>query len=157
MRLQQALYVDPKPVASIRLRIFTEDVPLSAVVLITDIQLQSGEQPTGVVFNPAEAGTTPSGAQYRNGVLNPGLRVVALSNADKAAPTRLEVRNASGKTRVGSYRFGDLQGDAVVDGLGYSATAGYGRAPIITERQDLNLDTDITLRTHVRLAWEDRE
>ena len=57
MRLQQPIHVD-KPVASIKLKISATDVPLSASVTITDIQLQAGEQPTGVVPNPREIGTT---------------------------------------------------------------------------------------------------
>ena len=155
MRLQQPIHVD-KPVQSIKLRITTTDVPLSAAVLITDIQLQPGEQATGVVPNPAEIGTTPTREQYRNGVINPGLKVVALSNAGKATPISMNIR-AKGPAQIGSYRFGTLNGPALADGERHSASHGYGLVPIITERQDLNLDTMVTSRAHLRLGWIERE
>lgn len=154
MRLQQPIYVD-KPVASIRLKISAADVPTSASVTITDIQLQAGEQPTGVVPNPREIGTTIDRAQYRNGVINPGLQVVALSNGDKAAPAYMRIRG-KGKTRVGAYKFGELNGVAEVDGLNHFASQGYGRAPIITERQDLTLNTTLQGRAHLQLSWNER-
>lgn len=156
MRLRQSIYAKPKGVTSIRLRITATDVPTSAAVRLTDIQLQPGETPTGVVFNPSEAGTVPGRAQYRNGVIPPGVRVVALSNADKATPALMSIRDAAGVVNVGSYRFGDVQGTATVDGVNHTATHGYGRAPIITERQDLNLRTELSERVHLRLAWEER-
>lgn len=155
VRLQQPLYVD-KPVASVKLRVMARDVPTSAAVIVTDIQLQAGELATGVVPNPAEVGTTAGRAQYRNGVINNKLSVIALSNGDRAAPVRVNVRNAAGVTRIGSYRFGDVQGDATVDGPNGTATHGWGRAPIITERQDLHLEAEATGRIHLRLAWHER-
>lgn len=155
MRLQQPLYVD-KPVASIRLRIAARDVPTSASVTVTDIQLQPGELPTGIVPNPAEVGTTRGRAQYRNGVVNNKMRLVAMSNADKAAPVKMTVRNAAGKTRVGAYRFGTVNGTATADGPRNTATHGHGRAPVITERQDLHLRAEATGRVHLRLAWNER-
>ena len=154
MRLQQPIYVD-KPVASIKLKIIATDVPTSASVTITDIQLQAGEQPTGIVPNPAEVGTAIGRAQYRNGVINPGLQVVALSNADKAAPVYMRIRG-KGVTRVGAYKFGALNGVAEVDGLNHYASQGYGRAPIVTERQDLTLNTVLTGRAHLQASWNER-
>lgn len=156
MRLQQPIFVD-KPVASIKLRIKAVDVPTSARVDITDIQLQAGEQATGVVPNPSEVGSSQLGSQYRNGVVGPGLEVIGMSNTDKATPVRMHVKNASGETRIGSYRFGDLDGDALVDPVNFTATHGYGRPPIITERQDLYLKTNISNRLHLQLAWNGRE
>lgn len=155
MRLQQPIYA-AKPVNSIKLRIAATDVPTSAAVRITDVQLQPGELPTGVVPNPSEVGTTPGRWQFRNGVINPGLTIVALSNADKAAPVRLLVENASGQTTIGSYRFGALNGSAHTDAKAHAATDGWGRAPIVTERQDLTLRTDIENRLHARLMWNER-
>jgi len=155
LRLQQPIHVD-KPVQSIKLRITATDVPLSAAVLITDIQLQPGEQATGIVPNPAETGTTPTREQYRNGVINPGLKVVALSNAGKATPLTINVRG-KGRTQIGSYRFGTLNGPALADGERHTASHGYGLVPIITERQDLNLDTVVASRAHLRLGWTERE
>lgn len=154
MRLQQPIYVD-KRVLSIKLRIVATDVPTSAAVLITDVQLQAGEQATGIVPNPAEVGTTIDRAQYRNGVINPGLQVVALSNADKAAPVYMRIRG-KGETRVGAYKFGALNGVAEVDGLNHYASQGYGRAPIITERQDLTLNTVLAGRAHLQASWNER-
>lgn len=155
MRLQRPIFVN-KPVSAITIRVITAEVPTSASVRITDIQLQAGEQATGVVPNPAEVGTTRGRPQYRNGIIRPGLKLVALSNADRAAPVRVEVRNAAGATRIGSYRFGPLNGRAVVDGPSGTATHGHGRAPIITERQDLHLNTELEGRAHLRLAWHER-
>lgn len=156
MRLQRPIYTD-KPVASIRLRITTTDVPVSAAVHITDIQLQAGELVSGPTGHPGEMGTTALGSQYRNGVVKPGLEVIGVSNADRAAPVRMQVRNAKGSTRLGSYRFGDITGTATVDGSTHTASHGYGSAPLITERQDLHLRPYITNRLHLRLSWKDRE
>ena len=155
MRLQQPIYAHGR-VQSIRLRVVASDVPNSAEVRITDVQLQAGEQATGVVPNPAEVGTTPARAQYRNGVIAPGLRVVALSNADKATPTLMQLRNARGQVAISSYRFGDVA-SADVDGRTGQTTTGHGRPPIITERQDLHLHTTLEHRAHLRMAWEERE
>ncbi|MHC6175478.1 hypothetical protein [Glutamicibacter sp. X7] len=155
MRLQQPIFAS-KPLASIKLRIVATDVPDSAAVRITDVQLQAGEQATGVVPNPVEVATTRNRAQYRNGVVNPGMDVVALSNGDKAAPVRMRVLDAQGQTRIGSYRFGRLNGSATADSGAHAATAGWGRAPIITERQDLALETEIENRLHLRLMWNER-
>ncbi|MGP5219507.1 hypothetical protein [Arthrobacter rhombi] len=155
MRLQQPIY--PKgDVASVQVRFVARDVPTSASVTVTDIQLQPGEQPSGVVPNPREVGTTPGRAQYRNGIVNDTLDVIALGNADRAAPVRLDVRNASGNTRVGSFRFGNVKGAATVDGAKHSATQGWGRAPIITERQDLHIRAEATGRIHLRARWNER-
>lgn len=156
MRLQQPLYVD-KPVASISIRFEATDVPDSASVLLTDIQLQSGETASGVVPNPREVGTTPARAQYRNGVAAPGIDIIGMSNADRTSPVKMTVRNATGETRIGSYRFGKLSGGATVDGPRHTATKGWGRAPLITERSDLYLATDIEARLHIRLSWNERE
>lgn len=155
MRLQQPIYAK-KPVASIKVRIAARDVPTSASVTVTDIQLQPGEQPSGVVPNPREVGTTPGGTQYRNGIVNNSLEVIALSNGDRAAPVRLDVRNASGDTRMGSFRFGKVNGSATVDGPKHTATQGWGRAPIITERQDLHMRAKATGRIHLRARWDER-
>lgn len=156
MRLQQPIHVS-KPVQSIRLRLTTNDLPASAAVTITDVQLQPGEQPTGVVPNPREAGTFPGPAQYRNGVVMDGLEIAALANSDRAAPTRLEVRGTTENTRIGSYRFGKLRGTAIADGTRNTATQGHGRSPVITQRSDLALTAHTDQRVHMRLAWHDRE
>lgn len=156
MRLQQPIYVE-KPVKSIRLRITATDVPESSSVIITDVQLQAGELATGVVPNALEAGTKQLGKQYRNGVVNNRMTLVALSNADAAAPVRMRVLNAKGETRIGSYRYGELNGTAVTDARQHLASKGWGRPPTITERSNLNLEAFATGRLHLRLAWNERE
>lgn len=156
MRLQQSLHVK-KPVLNIKIRFEAQDIPVSASVVVTDVQLQSGELSSGPVFNPAEAGTTKLAAQYRNGVLKTGLDIVGMSNADKAMPVLMEARNVKGDLRLGSYRFGVVNGLARVDGENHTATHGYGHPPIITERQDLFLKTYVPGRCHLRLAWNERE
>lgn len=156
MRLQQSLHVK-KPVSNIRIRFETLDMPVSANVVVTDVQLQSGELSSGPTFNPAEAGTTKLAAQYRNGVLKTGLDVVGMSNSDKAVPLIMEARNVNGDLRLGSYRFGVVKGRARVDGEALTATHGYGHPPVITERQDLFLKTYVPGRCHLRLAWNERE
>lgn len=155
MRLQQPIFTN-KPAQSIRLRVTATDVPTSAAVRVTDIQLQPGQLATGVVPNPAEAGTTPSRSQYRSGVVAPGLEVVALSNSDQSAPTRMELVNSQGSAKIGSYNFQEGASTGVVDGLAHTANRGYGFAPVITARQDLNLKNQITRRAHLRLAWKER-
>ena len=156
MRLQQPIYVD-KPVASLKLKLMATDVPDSASVTITDVQLQAGELATGVVPNQIEVATNEGQAQYRNGVVNNRMSVFALSNADSASPARLTVRNARGETRIGSYRFGEIYGTATANARNHTATHGWGRPPIITARQDCNLEAFATGRLHLRLAWNDRE
>ncbi|MBO0596597.1 hypothetical protein I2485_06870 [Nesterenkonia sp. E16_7] len=155
MRLQRPIYAQ-KPVEEIRLRIRARDIPSSAHLDVTDVQLQPGEDSTAVVPNPREAGTTAGGVQYRNGVVNGDMEVVALTNLDRATPTRVELHNVAGEARVGSYRFGSFTGDAYVDGEEGAASRGWGRAPIITQRSDLTLRSSTERRMHIRLRWRDR-
>ena len=157
MRLQQPIFAHGR-VAQIRLRVVVDGVPVSAAVLITDVQLQAGEVATGPTRNPEEWATETVGAQYRNGVVRPGMEVVALSNGDAAAPARLGVvATHTTIRRLGGFRFGVVDGDAYVDGATLAASQGYVRAPIITERSDLTMRADMDSRAHVRLAWEGRQ
>lgn len=158
MRLQRPFYPE-KRVAELTLRIRAFDIPDGARIDFTDVQLQPGMHPSGVTDNPREQGTTPEGGpQYRNGTIHDGMEVVAMANIDRPTPVRMSVHNAAGDTQVGSYRFGTLRGeDAAVDGRQHTATHGWGRAPIITQRSDLYLRTNIEGRAHLRLEWEDRE
>ena len=156
MRLQQPIYVD-KRVLSIKLRIVATDVPTSAAVLVTDVQLQAGEQATGIVPNPAEVGTTIDRTQYRNGVVNNRMTLVLLSNGDQPAPAKLTVQNAKGETRIGSYRYGHLNGSATADGVNNTATHGWGKIPVITPRSDLNLEAYANGRLHLRASWNERK
>lgn len=155
MRLQLPIYAR-KPVASLTLRVRSQDFPAGASVAVTDFQVQAGALATGIAPNPSELVPRTAGKQYRNGVVHDGLEVVALSNGDRAAPARVEVAG-SGDMRVGSYRFGKVSGSAVVDGRAGTASQGWGRAPIITERSDLWLPCKLSGRAHVRVAWEELE
>jgi len=158
MRLQRPLYAQ-KPIEQIRLRIVGRDIPAGAELEVTDVQLQPGEEATGVGVNVREAGTTAGGTHWRNGVVHEGMEVLALANIDRATPVRMEVLNARADTRIGSYRFGTPPaGRAHVDGRTHSASAGWGRPPIITERSDLYLTTiEAEGRAHLRLQWEERQ
>lgn len=161
MRLQRPIYVR-KPVAEIQLRVVTRDLPDDSLVEVTDLQLQPGEAATGAEApNPREVGSTAGRTQYRNGVIHDGVEVVILANVDRATPTRQEVRNALGETRVGTYRYGTLNGaPAYADARTHRADRGWGRPLVLTERNDAYLRTKVeggNARAHLRLAWEDRE
>ncbi|MDZ5077860.1 hypothetical protein [Nesterenkonia sp. HG001] len=157
MRLQRPLHT-PGGVRRITLRIRARDLPATARIDITDVQLQPGKPATGVTVSPREVGTRPGGRQYRNAVIQDGLEVVALANLDAATPVQVGVATTSpGDVRVGSYRFGEVDGTAEVDGRRHKASQGWGRPPIITRRSDLWVRTETDDRAHLRLAWEDRE
>lgn len=155
MRLQYPFYAEGR-VARIDLRVTARDLPEGARADITDVMLQPGADGSGAYGNPRELGTVSQGPQYRNGVIHDGLEVIALSNSDRGAPARLEVRGNSTSTRVGSYRFGRLDGTAVADGPAHEATQGWGRVPIVTERSDLTLRAYTDERAHLRVSWNDR-
>lgn len=141
-------------VAAISIEVRCEGLPDGVAVDVTDVQLQPGD-PTGVVPHPADVGSSPGGRQYRNGVVTRSDVVVAMSNADLAVPARVTVRG-NADVRVGSFRFGRVQGVALVDGEAGTASQGWGRAPIITERSDLHARVDVTAPTHVTVEWADR-
>lgn len=156
MRLQRPIHTDGR-VTRIRLRITVQDIPGTATLRLTDLQLQPGEQATGVVPNPREAGTVARGAEYRNGVIAGDMEIVCLSNADRAAPARIEVRNGDGDARIGGYRFGRVQGTARASAEMHTASQGYGLVPTITQRSDLTMRTSTEGRVHLRVAWTNRE
>lgn len=156
MRLTAPVIVDDGRPASITLRFVARNIPDGATVDVTDLQFQGGRPATGVVPNVMDAGTAPDGLQRRNGVLREDQEIVLLSNADAAAPSGFEVVNASGAVRIGSFDFGQVDGEAFVDGRGHIASQGHGRAPIITERSNLNLKTSVEGTAHLRAEWEDR-
>lgn len=157
MRLRSAYYVPRGRVEQIVFRLVARDLPEEAEVLVTDVQLQPGEQPTGVVPNPEESGTPTGKTTYRNGVVHGGQAVVLLANINAATPTRVAVERASGATQVASYRFGDLSGGRVVaDGRSLSASSGWGRVPVVPERGDLPLPIRTDGRAFLRVEWTDR-
>lgn len=155
MRLQYPFYTDDR-VARVDLRIIARDLPEGAHIDVTDVQLQPGGDASGVFGNPRELGSIRQGPQYRNGAVHDGLEVVALSNSDRGAPTRLDVRGRSGSTRIGSFRFGALNGSATADGANHEASQGWGLTPVITERSDLTLRAHTDKRVHLRISWNDR-
>ncbi|WP_036322754.1 hypothetical protein [Microbacterium gubbeenense] len=158
MRLRANYYTPRRAVRRVALRIQAVDLPDGAEVAITDVQLQAGETPSGPVPNPAEAGTPTGKTTYRNGVIHDGTGVVLLANIDNATPTRIAVERGRGEVRVGSYRFGTLNGArAVADGRTFTATRGWGRVPVISARSDLHTDIRSTGgRAFLRAEWEDR-
>lgn len=156
MRVTQNFWTLEQRVEQIRLRVTARDTPAGSSIRVTDLQLQPGSDATGVVPSVRESGTTTGGTNYRNGVVHDGLDVVVLADPDRASPVRMEVRNADAETRLGSYRFG-APGSAYVDGRTHEASAGWGRAPIITERSDLYLTPYVGQRVHLRLSWTERQ
>ena len=78
-----------------------------------------------------------------------------LANADKASPARVHV-SGSGDVRVGGFRFGRVRGSALADGEAGTATQGWGRVPVVTERSDLQVRVDITAPAHITVEWVDR-
>lgn len=155
MRLQFPFHAAGR-VTQIDLKITARGLPDGARVDVTDVQLQPGQAASGVYHNPRELGSVTEGPQYRNGVIHDGLEVVALSNSDRGAPVRLEVTGHTGSTRLSSYRFGSINGTAIVDGAAREASQGYGLPPVITERSDLTLRAQTDERVHLRAIWNDR-
>ena len=153
MRVQRPIW-PLKRVASVSLRVSVRSIPAGAAVEVTDIQLQAGKLSTGPAPSPSELVPVPAGKQYRNGVIHDGMEVVALSNGDRAAPVSVKV-GGRGKMQVGSFRFGEVIGSAEVDGRAGTATQGWGRAPLITERSDLVLQCALADRAHLTLEWEE--
>ncbi|MDI3330124.1 MAG: hypothetical protein QJR09_05225 [Micrococcus sp.] len=154
MRLQLPIWAR-KRVAGLTVRVKADGIPAGASLEITDVQLQQGKLTTGPTPSVQELGVRAGGGrQYRNGVIHEGLEVVALANGDRAAPVRVQVRG-QGNVRVGSFRFGNVQGTAVVDGRAGTATQGWGRAPMVTERADLWLPCKLDDRAHMRVQWDE--
>lgn len=152
MRLQRPIFAQQR-VAEIQLRIRARDLPEGAHIDVTDLQLQPGESASGPTVNVEEVEPAPAAARHTNGVLFDGMEAVVLSNLDQAAPATVQVRNAQGQVRVGSYRFGTVDGAAEVDGRAGTASQGWGRAPIVTARSDLMLRAEADRRAHIRVSW----
>lgn len=168
MRLVGNFYtLDNRP-EEITLRVRASNLPAGAEVALTDLQLQSGPDATGIVPNPREVGTVQDSAQYRNGVVNGEMTIIAMSNSLASQPARVEVQGVHDTVQAGDMRFGQVDGSAWVDGRTHDNSQGWGRAPIITKRQDLRMDMKVGEveddmgeplpgnRAHLRLAWFDR-
>lgn len=169
MRLVGNFYTLDNQPEEITLTIRATNLTAGASVELTDIQLQSGPDATGIVPNPREVGTVQDGAIYRNGVTNGEMVVIAMSNSLASQPARVEVQGVHGdQVQAGDMHFGTVNGSAWVDGLTHENSQGWGRAPIITERQDLRMRMEVGevendmgdnlpgTRAHLRLAWFDR-
>lgn len=160
--------IEKRPV-EVTLRIAASDLPEGSQVGVTDIQLQKGAEPTGIVPNPREAGTTADVRRWANGAVNGEMVVVALSNALRATPARVQVEGVYGEdVKMGDMRFGRVDGTAWASAETTDASQGWGRPPTITERSDLRLTGKVGqtqndmgeempgARAHLRLAWTER-
>lgn len=157
MRLTGTIYTLNDRCKSISIKIAARDIPGGAAITVTDIQLQPGEHPSGIVGNPRETGATVGGLQWRSGVVNGDTDLVLVANPDRTSPTRLELEGTYGTVRVGAFRFGRVSGSAVADGENHAATQGHGRVPLLTERCDLTVPVESQRRAHLRVCWTDRE
>lgn len=139
----------------ISVQVRVENLPDGVAVDVTDVQLQPGVDPSGVVPHPSDLAIRRGQRQYRNGVVTRSDTIIALGNPDRASPARVQV-TGSGEVRVGSFRFGTVHGSAVADGEAGTASQGWGRVPVVTERSDLQARVAITNPTHVIVEWVDR-
>lgn len=169
MRLTGAFYTLTGRPVEMTLRITVRGLPEGTSVSITDVQLQQGDQPTGIVPNPREAGTVQTPVQrWANGVVNGDMVIVALSNNLAATPARVQVEGVRDRVQIGDMRFGRVEGSAWADARTHSSSQGWGRPPTITERSDLRLRGKVGdtgdewepkpgARAHLRLSWIERE
>lgn len=157
MRLVSRIPAGRGRVAAVTVRLLYDGSADSPGIDVTDLQLQPGD-PSGVVPHPDDVKIVTGGAQYRNGVVpRSDDTVLVLANEDTAAPTAVTVHPAGlGSARVGSYRFGRISGTASVDGGTNTATHGYGRPPILTERSDGHLRVDVEVPVHLTIGWRSR-
>lgn len=141
---------------TVKLRITASDIPEGAEFGVTDVQLQAGRDPSGYEFNPEDVDVVERSRHYVNGTITTSQPIMILSNMRFPSGARLEVLDASSAVTIGDYRFGEVSGRAVVDGESGTATQGWGRAPVITERCDLQVDVTIGSKIHLRGSWADR-
>ena len=144
-------------VAQITVHLRYDGTETSPGVDVTDVQLQPGA-PSGVVPHPSDLRLRTGGARWRNGVIPRSTdEVIILSDDDRAAPTRIDVRPAgAGNVRVGSFRFGQLTGPGHADGETLTASQGWGRVPVITERSDGHVPVTADRPVHLTVAWSER-
>lgn len=169
VRLTGQFYTLENRPEEITLRLSVDDLPEGASVAITDVQLQQGDQPTGLVPNPREAGTVQTPTQrWANGVVNGDMVIVALSNNLAATPARVQVEGVRDRVQIGDMHFGRVEGTAWADARTHTSSQGWGRPPTITERSDLRLRGKVGdtgdewepkpgARAHLRLSWIERE
>jgi len=121
----------------------------SALIDVTDIQLDPGSFVTGWTLAPPDLGVQPvNGWQFRNGVIKTGHEVILVADVDSASPTRWDIRGGNPvNVQVGSYHFGSASSGSV-DGWAHTATQGAGIPPHITA----NADVDVAMRTSGRIS-----
>lgn len=156
MRLTGYFQAEEGRVESVKVRIVARDIPDGAEFGVTDVQLQAGRDPSGYSVNPEDVDVMERSRHYTNGTVTVSQPIMILSNMRFPSGTRIEVLDASSDVTVGDYRFGKVSGRAVVDGETGTATQGWGRAPLITERSDLQVDVTIGSKIHIRGSWADR-
>lgn len=139
----------------VTVQVRVEDLPDGVAVDVTDVQLQPGADASGVVPHPSDVAVRSGQRQFRNGTVTRSDTVIALANPDRASPARIHVAG-SGQVRVGGFRFGAVSGSAVADGAAGTASQGWGRVPLVTERSDLQARVEITKPTQVIVEWVDR-
>lgn len=157
VRLTGTFHTAGRRVAGVKLRVTVRDIPGEAEVYVTDVQLQQGADVSGYAYAPEDIDTRPRGRHFVNGTITESQPIMLLANMQASAPARLEVLDADSVIRLGMYRFGRVVGEAFVDGEAAEASQGWGRAPIITERCDLqiNAEVDPRQRFHLRAIWND--
>lgn len=142
-------------VKRLTVQVRVEGLPDGETADVTDVVLTSGADPSGVVPHPSDLMLRRGQRQFRNGVVTRSDTIIALANPDRASPARVHV-SASGDVRVGGFRFGTVRGSAIADGEAGTASQGWGRVPLVTERSDLQARVGITSPTHVTVEWVDR-
>lgn len=169
MRLTGKFYTIENRPAEVTLRISVEGLNDNASVSITDVQLQAGADPTGIVPNPREAGTVNTGVQrWANGAVIGDMVIVALSNTLASTPARVAVEGVNADVKIGDMRFGRVNRSAWADARTHRNSQGWGRPPTITERSDLRLAVRVGdtgddwnpkpgKRAHARLSWIEQE
>ena len=156
MRLVTRIPAARGRVAAIRVNLIYDGDEESEGIDVTDVQLQPGS-PSGVVPNPDDVQVRRGAKQYRNGIVAPSTdQIIILSNSDLASPTRVTVTpSGPAEVRIGSYRFGKISGPAYADAATGTATHGWGRPPVLTERADGHVAVTLDRPAHLTLEWAD--
>lgn len=169
MRLTGKFYTLENRPAEVTLRIAVDGLPDNATVSVTDVQLQAGSDPTGLVPNPREVGTVQTSVQrWANGAVIGDMVIVALSNTLASTPARVAVEGVNADVKIGDMHFGRVNRSAWADARSHDNSQGWGRPPTITERSDLRLAAKVGdtgdewepkpgKRAHARLSWIERE
>src|SRR5699024_12745061 len=102
MRRSGRFYMLQNRPAEISLRLAADALPGNATVSITDVLLQAGADPTGLVPNPREVGTDNTAVQrWANGAVIGDMVIVALSNTLASTPARVAVEGVDANVQIG--------------------------------------------------------